>query len=359
MSHRTQVSGDPSATDNSLRTFRDVMKQFHLKSNALAVALFSADTSLYIILFLVGALSPRLSVKVLAGILCGVITARLFVIGHDACHQSFTSNRILNRWIGRLAFAPSLTPYGSWELAHNSIHHVFSNWSEKDYVWAPFSRDQYRSLPWWRKTLEHCYRTPPGQGLYYFIQIWCTRLYFPRKKYARKSYVEDSIFVTLVLLARVSLLVLVARIKHIGILPQLLTLELLPFAVWNALMGFTIFLHHTHPSVPWFRDRDEWVRYETQLQSPVHVSFPIPFSRFFHNIMEHTAHHVDINIPLYRLPKAQITLEKLYPQNVVVDKWSVRRFLASTRICKLYDYETHCWTDFRGNVTARTTFLRT
>jgi len=353
MSHQEEIKGDISA-NKPLPNCREAMKQFHAKSDWLAVVLFSTDISLYVILFLAGAYSHRLSLKVLAGVVCGIITARLFVIGHDACHQSFTSNHILNRWIGRMAFAPSLTPYGAWELAHNSIHHVFSNWSEKDYVWAPFSLNEYQSLPWWRKALEHCYRSPIGLGLYYFIEIWCTRLYLPRKKYARKFYIGDCVLVTAVVLARVSLLMLVARLKNIGVLPQLLTMELLPIATWNVLMGFTIFLHHTHPSVPWFRNRDEWVEYEAQLHTPVHVSFRVPFSRFFHNIMEHTAHHVDINIPLYQLPEAQSTLEKLYPQNVTMDKWSVGRFLACIRTCKLYNYETHCWTDFRGKVTART-----
>src|SRR5438876_8273233 len=38
----------------------------------------------------------------------GLIVVMLFVVGHDACHQSFTSSRGLNGWIGRVAFLPSL-----------------------------------------------------------------------------------------------------------------------------------------------------------------------------------------------------------------------------------------------------------
>jgi hypothetical protein len=40
----------------------------------------------------------------------GVVISRLFILGHDVCPQSFTPHRGLNRWIGRLAFLPSLTP---------------------------------------------------------------------------------------------------------------------------------------------------------------------------------------------------------------------------------------------------------
>jgi len=105
-------------------------------------------------------------------------------------------------------------------------------------------------------------------------------------------------------------------------------------------MGFTIYLCHTQPSVPWFCDRKEWIGYEAQLQSPVHVSFPVPFSRVFHNILEHAAHHVDINVWLYQLTEARRTLDKLHPQNVVSDKWPVGSFIslkANLQVVRLSD----------------------
>ena len=57
------------------------------------------------------------------GLLAGVATAMLFVLGHDACHGSLTPSPRLNRWIGSLAFLPSLTPFSAWELGHNQTHH--------------------------------------------------------------------------------------------------------------------------------------------------------------------------------------------------------------------------------------------
>src|SRR5262245_48829106 len=40
-----------------------------------------------------------------------VAIARLFVIGHDACHGSYTRYDWLNKLVGRIAFLPSLTPF--------------------------------------------------------------------------------------------------------------------------------------------------------------------------------------------------------------------------------------------------------
>ena len=78
-------------------------------------------------------------VKVFASLVAAVWIARLFVIGHDACHGSYTPNKTLNKWIGRIAFLPSLTPYSLWEIGHNLAHHGFTNLKGRDYVWTPFS----------------------------------------------------------------------------------------------------------------------------------------------------------------------------------------------------------------------------
>src|ERR1044072_5701043 len=45
-----------------------------------------------------------------------IAIARLFVIGHDACHGSYTKYDWLNKVIGRIAFLPSLTPFSVWDV---------------------------------------------------------------------------------------------------------------------------------------------------------------------------------------------------------------------------------------------------
>ncbi len=86
-------------------------------------------------------------VKVFASLVAALWIARLFVIGHDACHGSYTPNKTLNKWIGRIAFLPSLTPYSLWEIGHNLAHHGFTNLKGRDYVWTPFSPSEFRACP--------------------------------------------------------------------------------------------------------------------------------------------------------------------------------------------------------------------
>lgn len=340
---------------------RDSLKRFRAKNNVLASVIVTVDLLVYVLAFVLGGLLQSIWVKIACGIICGLWTARLFVIAHDACHQSLTSNHRVNRIVGRAAFLPSLTPYSTWELAHNSVHHVFSNWRERDYVWSPFDRAQYEAFSLPRRGLEHIYRNPSGHGLYYLVEIWWKRLLFPTGRYLASrtaSYVLDSMLVTLFLCLQLIFLVKVSDGSGRNAVIDIVLLELVPFIIWNALMGFTILLHHTHPRVPWFSTHDEWLEHETQLHNTVHTLFEVPLDRFFHNIYQHTAHHLDVKVPFYNLPGAQMEIEKLFPGQVVREKLTVATFLDICRICKLYDYSRHCWMDFLGNVTSETSLAR-
>ena len=49
----------------------------------------------------------------------GMLIVVLFVIGHDACHQSYPPSQGVNNVIGRIAFLPALQAYSLWEHEHN------------------------------------------------------------------------------------------------------------------------------------------------------------------------------------------------------------------------------------------------
>jgi fatty acid desaturase len=138
-------------------------------------------------------------VKVFASLVAALWIARLFVIGHDACHGSYTPNKTLNKWIGRIAFLPSLTPYSLWEIGHNLAHHGFTNLKGRDYVWTPYSPSEFARLPRIRRCLERIYRSGVGQGVYYMIEMWWKKLFFPGRKHVttrRVSYTWDSLLVS-------------------------------------------------------------------------------------------------------------------------------------------------------------------
>jgi acyl-lipid omega-6 desaturase (Delta-12 desaturase) len=285
----------------------------------------------------------------------GIAIARLFLIGHDACHGAFfPSARWANAIAGRIVFLPSLTPYSTWELGHNTLHHGFTNLRGKDYVYTPFGKAEFEALPEWRKWLERVYRHPFGPGLHYGIEVWWRRLWFPRRPPGgaapRAVYRWDSLLTLGYVVAQLFAVSAVARSS--GQHPAALAAWAiaLPFAVWSFVMGFVTYQQHTHTRVVWYAERREWDPVTAQVEGTVHILFPPPIGALLGNIMEHTAHHLDVAIPLFDLPEAQRRVENEFPEEVTVVRWSVRYYLECCRRCKLYDYEARAWTGFDGRV---------
>ncbi len=119
-------------------------------------------------------------------------------------------------------------------------------------------------------------------------------------------------------------------------------------------MGATIFCHHTHVDIPWFDDEDEWRRAEPQTRCTAHVVFPWVVRILLHQIFDHTAHHLDVTIPLYRLHEAQAQIEPSCES--ILERWSPAVFARHLRACKLYDFRLHQWQDYNGRPTSETSF---
>src|SRR5262249_27357964 len=152
---------------------------------------------------------------------------------------------------------------------HNHTHHPYTNLKGRDYVWAPFSKAEFDALSAGRRLMERCYRTPLGVVLYYGVEIWWRRLFFAVKEdpHRRTAILGDSIL-CLVYGAALCL-------AAISIGPRaLLAAVFWPFAVWNWLMGWAIFEHHTHPRVPWYANEAEWRAAEAQSRCTVHAVMP-------------------------------------------------------------------------------------
>ena len=321
---------------------RQILRPYRAKSDAFAVALFMADCAMYGICTAIAAGNAPMVIRLAAGTAAGVLLAVLFVIGHDACHGSFTSRRWLNLSVGRIAFLPTFTPFSTWELSHNLTHHVYTNLKQLDYVWTPLSKREYDALTEGRRRLERVYRHPVGLALYYPVEIWWRRLLFPSGK---RIYMVDSAIC-------VAVFILVFGMVAPSGLAAILLAMAWPFAVWNWLMSWALLAQHTHPDVPWFDDEREWRAAQAQTRVTVHVNAPRPLNFMLHRIMEHTAHHLDVTVPLYHLAAAQAELERECDE-IVVEHWTPRSFLEGLRACKLYDYTRRQWLDFDGNPTSK------
>jgi acyl-lipid omega-6 desaturase (Delta-12 desaturase) len=342
-------SSDPSVPvpeSTSRRRFRTLLQPFATTRRiATPIIWFFLDWFVLIAAIATMLVVDSIWVRIFASLVAALWIARLFVIGHDACHGSYTPRKRLNAWIGRIAFLPSLTPYSLWEVGHNLAHHGFTNLKGRDYVWTPFTREEFMKLSWLRRQMEKLYRSGFGQGVYYMIELWWKKLFFPTREHVsaqRKSFTWDSLLVAAFGAVWIGGLVAWAIIFGFAI----------PFFVWNCLMGFVIYVQHTHPRVAWYERKEEWSSNAGYATTTVHVKLMRPLDGLIHYILEHGAHHVNMGIPLYRLKEAQARLSATLDERLNSEVFTWRYYWNTVRRCKLYDYARHVWTDYEGRVTS-------
>ncbi|MEM6415794.1 MAG: fatty acid desaturase [Pseudomonadota bacterium] len=276
----------------------------------------------------------------------GLAIAILFVIGHDACHNALTPSKNLNRWIARLCFLPSLHPYASWFYSHNILHHGWTNLKGRDPVYPPKSPEEYLALSKFNQLKERLYRSPIGVMLLYMDTIWFREEIFPNEKrrIAIAKY-GDFQFDRILVFAFIGLHVLVSATLANSLLETVYLLciaFIVPFFIWNWLMGFVTYLQHTHPKINWFNSPKEWTFFGAQVEGTAHVEFPSVLDFIILRIMQHTAHHVCSEIPFYRLKDYQ----KKLSATALSYSASFQSLRETFSKCHLYDYEAKTWHTF-------------
>ncbi len=318
-------------------------------SDGIALAIMVCDSALYAAaLFGFCALAGPLRFVALAvgSIMAGV----LFLVGHDASHRSLAKSGWLNACIARLAFMPTLHPETAWNIGHNQRHHGFTNLRGVDHVWAPWSRREYDAASPRQRWFYRFYRTPAGIWFYYPIELWWGHVWnsdpLDRSYAGNHRMFADKV----IALGGFSAIYAgwTAVCLHLGQSALVadftaLTAVVVPFFVYQFLMSVFIFLHHTHPRIRWFTSRETYDPLVVYMQNTIHMRFPKVVEIVLHEIFQHTAHHVNPRVPLYRLERAQRTIERLHGDKVIQETFSPALLLWLLRECQLYDFETNRW----------------
>lgn len=337
------------------RLLRDEMRPFMARNDAVAYGAVLLDFVVYLVATAMAVIAEPLWLKALSSVVAGTMIATLFVLGHDAGHGSLVSRPWMNRLLGRLLFFPALHNYTLWRIQHNRLHHQAPNVKGLN-SWSPFSPAEYQALPAWRRFVERVYRGG-GFGLYYLLERWWKHKFHPFvgiRGRARVAAWSDFALLLSWLTALIAMLLALASAAHVPVQSALLWGFAIPYLVWNSSMGLTVFLHHTHVAVPWFRTEEEARRYGGQEELTIHVRYPRWYGVLSHEIMVHPPHHLNPLIPFYQLQAAQRRLVELLGDEAIVEPVSFRYVRSLVRRCKLYDYDRQEWTDFSGRTTGQT-----
>ncbi len=270
----------------------------------------------------------------------GVMVSGLFVLGHDAAHDALFDSPKLNAFVGRLTLLPSLHAAEIWIFGHNRVHHGHTLRQEIDFVWQPLMVHEYRELGRVGKLIHRLEWSAFGAGAYYLHRVWWQKMVrFPKPARWRKAMRRDEALVVAFAGVALALSVGFAGVAGLWIWVKIVVI---PFLLFCQTIGWVVYVHHIAPELRWW-PRKEWNRFRGQVEGTTVLWGPPGWDLFFHWIMVHLPHHVDMRIPCYRLPEAARAIAEAYPDDVVEKPIRVRDYLRSTKICKLYDYEQGRW----------------
>jgi omega-6 fatty acid desaturase (delta-12 desaturase) len=284
----------------------------------------------------VGAMPFPWYIRLLSGILGGLVLCRLFIIYHDHQHGTILRGSrvadILMTTFGILF----LNPPSTWNASHN--HHHKHN--------GKIRSASIGSFP--VMTVEAYGRASRGTRIGYAIsRSWVTIMFAWVTVFLLAMTVQS-----LVRRPRKHLDCAVAVVIHVALWVLLIMFApgallfsfIVPLAIGAALGAYLFYVQHNFPAVN-LGDQSEW----DYIFAAMHSSSFLDTNRLMHwftgNIGYHHIHHLNARIPFYRLPEVMKALPEL--QSPGRTSLSPRQIFACCRL-KLWDAQRGAMVGFNG-----------
>lgn len=340
------------AEEGSLAPVRKVIpKSCYYRSTKHSLAYAGRDLFAYIAILSALIMVHNWWADIILIVVCGLVVSALFILGHDASHSAFSEYKWVNSTLSRILMLPSLHIQAAWDLGHNRIHHGFTARRDMDFVWRPYSVEEYLELTKFGRLRHRIEWSWAGSGIYYLREVWWNKMitFTPPKRWTKAIKKDKRLVLAWLAFASVAAISVGWFQSHNWLSATWMWIKLVggPFIIFTQIIGWTVYVHHVGPEITWW-NRQEWNRWRAQMESTTILRLPKVLNIFFHNIFIHVPHHVEMQIPWYQLPQAAQEIEKAFPGTVVDKAFKIRDYLFSTRTCKLYDYEKKCWFSYKA-----------
>lgn len=307
---------------------------------------FGRDLLLYglVVAGLIAFPNPLVALPLL--ILASLVVSALFIVAHDAAHSALFKSKRLNSLVGHIAMLPSWHVYEGWVLGHNRIHHAYTVRQGYDFVWHPYTPEEYAAMSAWGKLRHRIEWSWFGAGLYYVREVWWNKMVVGKPPARWRNAIRRDRFLVLdFVIASTVALAVIGWMQGGTILASAWMVGrvlVLPFLGFSFVIGSLVHVHHIQPGIRWWKRR-EWNKFKGQMEGTTILRAPWGLNLFFHWIMVHIPHHVDMRIPMYRLELAAKAIETAYPGAVHDEPLRLSDYVRNTRKCKLYDFDTGTW----------------
>ena len=283
-------------------------------------------------------------------VLSAMVVSGLFIVAHDAAHGALFSSKRLNRVIGTIAMLPSWHVYEGWTLGHNRIHHGYTVREGFDFVWHPYTPEQFAAMSTLGRLRHRFEWSWFGAGAYYLREVWWHKMIVgaPPARWAKTIRRDRIIVWSFVAVASLALGALgwASYGGVVGILWMILKVLVIPFLGFNFVIASFVHLHHIQPNIRWWKRR-EWTKWHGQMEGTTVLRARFGLNFFFHWIMVHVPHHVDMRIPMYNLELATDAMKEAFPGTIHDEPLRFMDFVRNTRMCRLYDFDEGRWYTYR------------
>jgi omega-6 fatty acid desaturase (delta-12 desaturase) len=298
------------------------------------------------------AMAPWWPLRLAASITGGLALVRAFILYHDFMHGSLLSESRL----AHVVFYPlgllMLAPPRHWRFSHNFHHsHVGKVIDAKENEF-PILTSDIGSFP--LMSVERWQRATAWQRLRYrisrhpltimcayatiFLLVSCLN---PLVRNPRKYW--DG---ALALLAHGGLIALLWLSAGFDVV---LFAFILPFAIASALGAYLFYAQHTYEGLR-IMPAEKWTYFEGALESSSYMQLSPIMSWFTGNIGYHHVHHLNPQIPFYRLPEAMAAIPEL--QHPTITSLRPRDIMACFR-ANLWEISTQRMVSYREAASSR------
>ncbi|MBY0370415.1 fatty acid desaturase [bacterium] len=241
--------------------------------------------------------------RTLFSVLAGMVIVRLFIFYHDYLHGSlFRGSKAVKPILNTLGVL-ILNPPNVWKRSHNYHHQHNAQMATASIGSYPvMTVKQYEEANWKLRLLYRAARHPLTIFFgYFFIFIlgMCTKSFLTDPKRHFDSLVA--------LVVHVALLV---GLTHFFGWETTFFSFFLPLFVACGLGAYLFYIQHNAPGIQ-MRPRTEWTYTFAALQSSTFMDGSWLTHWLTGNIGYHHVHHLNSNIPFYRLPEAMAAIPEL------------------------------------------------
>jgi len=349
-------STEPNERGGSLKPVLDVIPtEAYENPTWKGLAYLARDLAIYAVLvFALVEVSNPFAVLGLE-FLMALAVGGLFIVGHDIAHGALFKSKRLSAVVGRFAMLPGWHVFDGWVLGHNRIHHAFTVREGYDFVWHPYTPEQYRAMRPWQRARHRLEWSWMGAGIYYMREVWWHKMVVgkPPARWVKSIRRDRWLVLGFVAAATAALAWLGwdrtgSPLSTAWLITRVLVL---PYLGFSYLIGSLVHVHHVNPGIRWWR-RHEWTKFKGQMDGTTILRARWGLNFFFHWIMVHIPHHVDMRIPMYNLELAAGAIKAAYPDVVHDEPLRFTDFVRNTRQCKLYDFDRGAWLTYEDALAA-------